>query len=200
MKTFILLFFSSIALMAEPLDLRKARISYEKEKAMLDERYVVWLGKMIASSPAADKDAYRQELARIPKNASTPKSDDDSKKEENSDATGSKIIKIDSQDAKGYKIGRLKEGQTVKIQYISGIWRAYGGWKEESPDNATVSQHKLAFVLSSRTGDTKITNPANTKDTPFEYKIVESGDYYLRMDDPAVDSNVGVVSYRISVD
>jgi hypothetical protein len=192
MKTFILLFFSSITLMAEPAALEQARKSYDTEKSKLDEKYVAWLEKMVASAPVSDKGAYRDELAKFSKNVG----ENDGEAEEN----WGKIIKIDSQDAKGYKIGRLKEGQTVKLQYISGIWRAYGGWKEESPDNATVSQHKLAFVLSSRTGDTTITNPSRTKDTPFEYQIVESGDYYLRMDDPAVDSNVGVVSYRISVD
>jgi hypothetical protein len=183
--------------MAEPAALEQARKSYDTEKSKIDDKYMAWLEKMVASAPVSDKGAYRDELAKFSKNVVEG---EDDKKEEEPEANWGKIIKIDSQDAKGYKIGRLKEGQTVKLQYISGIWRAYGGWKEESPDNATVSQHKLAFVLSSRTGDTTITNPSRTKDTPFEYQIVESGDYYLRMDDPAVDSNVGVVSYRISVD
>ncbi|MDB4725623.1 hypothetical protein OAF44_03785, partial [Akkermansiaceae bacterium] len=158
----------------------------------IDDKYVAWLERMVASSPPGDKDAYRQELAKFSKNAGG----DNGKKDEN----WGKIIKIDSQDTKGYKIGRLKEGQTIKLQYIAGIWRAYDGWTEESPDTARISQHKLAFVLSSRIGNIKITNPSRTKDTPFEYKIVESGNYYLRMDDPVVQSNEGVVSYRISVD
>jgi hypothetical protein len=197
MKTFILLFFSSITLMAEPAALEQARKSYESEISKIDEKYVTWLEKMIASAPISDKGAYRDELAKVSKNVREGIND---QKDEAPEENWGKIIKIDSQDAKGYKIGRLKEGQTVKLQYISGIWRAYGGWKEESPDSATTSQHKLAFVLSSRTGDTTITNPSRTKDTPFEYQIVENGEYYLRMDDPAVDSNVGVVSYRISID
>ena len=42
MTTFILLFYGTVSLMADPVELRQARLSYEKEKALLDEKYVVF--------------------------------------------------------------------------------------------------------------------------------------------------------------
>jgi hypothetical protein len=195
MKTFILLFFSSITLMAEPAALEQARKSYDTEKSKLDEKYVAWLEKMIASAPVSDKGAYRDELAKFSKG----KNANDKDETNDPDADWGKVVTIDSQAAQGYKLGRLKAGDRVKIQYVTGIWRAYPGWKEENPDKAITSQHKLAFVMSSREGDTIITNPENTANEPFEYTIIENGDYHIRITGHVLSTNFGKVQYRVEV-
>jgi hypothetical protein len=192
MKTITLLLASLTILQAEPSALTDMRKVYETEQKKIDEKYIKWLVREMDKVTGLDKQPFRDEIEKITgeKNPSEDKEVDEN---------WGKLVKIDSQELEGYKIGRLKAGDVVKIQYVSGIWRAYGGWREESPDNANTDQHKLAFVLSTNQGETIITTPQNTKSEPFEYTIIESGNYYIRMNDPAADSNSGVVQYRIEV-
>jgi hypothetical protein len=191
MKTITLLLASLAILQAEPSALTDMRKVYEGEQKKIDEKYVNWLVREMDKVTGLDKTPFRDEIAKIT-------GDKDSFVEEKKpDENWGKLVTIDSQDAMGYKMGRLKAGEVVKIQYVAGIWRAYGGWKEESPDIAITDNHKLSFVLSTNQGDTIITMPQNTKTKPFEYTIIESGNYYIRMNDNTADSNSGVVQYRI---
>lgn len=184
------LLLTSLIASADPPALESARKTYSEEQKKLDGKYVAWLSKMVTQVTGDDQEAYRKELASVRGESST---DGDS-------AVGwGRSIKIAADNADGYKLGRLKQGQTVRIMYEAGIWSAYSGWKEESPDNAKRLEHKLAFVKDSRKGNTTITTPQDTKDKPFEYTIVEDGHYFIRINDPAIDSNKGVVQYRIEI-
>ncbi len=193
MKIITLLIASLTILQAEPSALVDMRKVYENEQKKIDEKYLDWLKKRKVESSNEDKIFYQDEISKVSGVEIKPQEDIIRPD------TWGKVVTINSKEAGGYKIGRLKAGDVIKIQYVSGIWRAYGGWKDESPDNANTDQHKLAFVLSTNQGDTIITTPQNTKNAAFEYTIIESGNYYIRMNDPAPDSNSGIVQYRVEV-
>jgi hypothetical protein len=190
MKTITLLLASLTILQAEPSALTDMRKVYETEQKKIDDKYIAWLVREMDKATGLDKAPYRDEIMKITGEDAS---------EDNDDADWGKVVTIDSQTAQGYKLGRLKAGDRVKIQYVTGIWRAYPGWKEENPDKAITSQHKLAFVMSSREGDTIITNPENTVDQPFEYTIIENGDYHIRITGHVLSTNFGKVQYRVEV-
>jgi hypothetical protein len=190
MKTITLLLASLTILQAEPSALTDMRKVYEGEQKKIDDKYVNWLVREMDKATGLNKAPYRDEIMKITGEEAS---------EDNDDADWGKVVTIDSQAAQGYKLGRLKAGDRVKIQYVTGIWRAYPGWKEENPDKAITSQHKLAFVMASREGDTIITNPENTVDQPFEYTIIENGDYHIRITGHVLSTNFGKVQYRVEV-
>lgn len=187
---FLFLLTSSIAY-AEPIELTNTRNTYNQKQDELTKTYANWLTNKVSKTVGEDQKAYIQELRKL------NYFDKKEPLEIGNDFDGKNVI-IDARTGV-YKIGRLKEGDVVEIQYISGLWHAYPGWTKESPDDAKIDQHKLYFVLDGRNGNTNITQISNTIDEPFKYEIIVKGEYSLRMGDPQLDANDGFVKYKIRV-
>lgn len=109
-------------------------------------------------------------------------------------------VTVDSKSETGERIGSYSIGETITLQYVSGEWSAYVGWKLESPDSASVVQHKVALIFRSIRGeDTVVATPQGTENTPFQYVVEAKGTYYLKMNDPLAASNEGKVTYNVGV-
>lgn len=108
-------------------------------------------------------------------------------------------VEIDAETT-GKRIGSFLEGEEITLEYVKGDWVAYGGWKIESPDTANVPQHRIVLVHRAIDGkDTIITYPRDTKGNPLKIKIEVKGNYFLKIADPALDSNKGKVTYKVGV-
>jgi hypothetical protein len=193
---------TSLCFGGDPEALTKLRESWKNARANatapLDQKYLEALEKMKIELTRA---AMLTEAVAVENEIATLKATSDFQTLGGSKEPDKwKTVRVDSASPEGYRLGRLNEGQKISLQYVTGVWRAYGGWPTESPDNATVPQHKIALILKSRTGNTTIATPQKTSETPFQYQIIEKGEYFLKMNDPAIDSNVGMVQYKVSVE
>jgi len=108
-----------------------------------------------------------------------------------------RVIEI-AASSEGYQLGKLNKGQIIKLQYVEGTWSAYLGWQPESPDQATMPQHRICIVDESRPGKQHEV-PSGTKTKPFHFKVPDDAQYTVRIADPQLQSNTGKVSYAIEI-
>ena len=95
----------------------------------------------------------------------------------------------------GISIARLAETQTLTLQYVSGTWGDGGALTHLSPDDLnTPGGCRLRLVGP----DTSIIVPYRTKKSPFTFKILIPGEYFLRTNDGSPADNPGEVIYRVS--
>lgn len=182
-----------LAYSAEPYDLVKNRQVFEEKKQILTDQYTNWLKGRMKNSNGAEYEAYKKELNLFEKQ-------EEAKVDEpvNKVIDGRKI-RIDAREG-SYRIGKLKEGDRVQIQYDDGIWTAYPEWAKESPENPKIAQHRLLFVI--KDGDiVKVSMPLiNTVEKPFEYTVTEESDCYLMIaGNKILSDNDGIVRYRINL-
>lgn len=193
MKSIITYLLLTATLFAEPADLIKNRETLETKKKELETLYTNWLEKRISESSGDDQIAYSHELKTL-------KGEPDNKPEPIvSNYVDGRTINIDSK--KGfYRIGKLKAGDKIRLQYDSGIWTSYPDWLKESPENPRVGQHRLHFVVKDGDVEAVSVTLTNTAKKPFEHTMEENGDVYLMMDGLHVlTDNDGAVKYRMEI-
>lgn len=108
-----------------------------------------------------------------------------------------RVIEI-AANSEGYQLGKLNKGQIIKLQYVEGTWSAYLGWQPESPDQATMPQHRVCIVDESSPGKQHEV-PSGTKKKTFHFKVPNDAQYTVRIADPQLQSNTGKVSYAIEI-
>lgn len=163
------------------------------KKKELDTLYVNWLEKRISEASLDEQGAYVKEFKimrgepLITPNVIV------------SNVVEGKNVNIDSK--KGfYRIGKLKAGDKIRLQYDSGIWTSYPDWLKESPENPRVGQHRIHFVVKDGDVESVSVTLTHTAKKPFEHIMGDDGDVYLMMDGLHVlNDNDGVVKYRMEI-
>ena len=118
-------------------------------------------------------------------------------------------VKIPANSPDGYRIGPVKAGDVITLQYVEGKWKAWGGIATSSPDEAREEsgkegQCRLVIAEASRNGvPGKILKvvPAETIGKPFIYKVATTrDDIVLRIAaNSNAPSNPGQVTYKLKV-
>ncbi|RCS53892.1 hypothetical protein DTL42_01615 [Bremerella cremea] len=83
-------------------------------------------------------------------------------------------VMVDSQLAVGYMIGAVKKGDTIRLSYISGKWKAWGRLASESPDAEYIGGgEKCRLALSALENQSEIVKlavvPGMTDIRPFTW-------------------------------
>ena len=180
---------------AEPYDLVKNRQVYEEKQKQLTQQYVGWLKAKTKESNGASYAAYKKELDSILESGGNLEKEE----EEKTELEDGKRVRIDAKEGE-YRIGNLKKGDVVQVQYVQGIWTSYPDWEMESPENPKIGQHKLYFTI--KDGDVyKVRIPIlKTKEKIFEYTLEEDNECHLIMGGAKLLSdNNGSVIYKINV-
>ena len=195
MKSIITYLLLTATLFAEPADLTKNRETLETKKKEFETLYVNWLEKRVLESSGEDQIAYSNELKTL-KGETIDKID---KEPIAPNFVDGRTISVDAKKGH-YRIGKLKAGDKIRLQYDSGIWSSYPDWPKESPESPRVSQHRLHFVVKDGDVEAVSVTLTNTAKKPFEHTMEKDGDVYLMMDgvDVIVD-NDGVVKYRMEI-
>lgn len=196
MKSTITYLLLTASIFAEPADLVKNRETLETKKKELETIYVNWLEKRISESSGDDQAAYEKELKPL---KWEPLKSDNKPEPLVSNYVDGRTINIDAK--KGYyRIGKLKAGDKIRLQYDSGIWSSYPDWPKESPENPRVGQHRLHFVVKDRDVEAVSVILTHTAKKPFEHVMEKEGDVYLMMDGvDVITDNDGVVKYRMDI-
>ena len=109
-----------------------------------------------------------------------------------------KIITIDAKSNKGTSIGMAKAGDTIEIQYVSGMWKKGPKYRIESPDEEGALKQTL--LVNGRDHEYVLARiPRGTKENPFRFSVVEKAEYALRMDDGDHSDNTGSVRYSVKI-
>lgn len=109
-------------------------------------------------------------------------------------------VEIEAASA-GVSLGKLRPGDKIVMQYMSGSWKAYGTWDMQSPDDAgVIAQHRLAVQYSDNEGKPMRDDvPCNTARRGHIYVVTGEGEHFLRIADPVLDANEGSVIYKVQV-
>jgi hypothetical protein len=109
-----------------------------------------------------------------------------------------KFVEIDA-TTEGTSLGKLGAGQKIRLNYVEGIWTSYKGWEPSSPDDAKILTNRLRIVGVTGKGKSIAEVPLNTKRQTFVFRVVEDGEYFLRIRDAVLDSNAGKVKYKVAI-
>ncbi len=104
----------------------------------------------------------------------TPMSDEPMSGSSNATSTTTKEVTVDSQTPVGYLVGPMKQGDKLRLSYISGKWKAWGRLATESPDSVNIGggdKCRMA-ICELRNQEQVITLtlvPAETSSKPFTW-------------------------------
>jgi hypothetical protein len=136
----------------------------------------------------AVKAAYDKLVSDIDKVAK-----DNVKKQRESDG---KIIEI-SAESEGVPVGPCAKGQIIELEYIEGRWGDGGALNNLSPDSQGTPGGCRMEILKPD-GTTEMVG-TNTATTPWIFKVIQKGQYSLRICDSSRPGNPGSVKYRVII-
>lgn len=95
-----------------------------------------------------------------------------------------KEVTIKSQSPVGYMVGPLKQGDKLKLSYISGKWKAWGRLATESPDAVNIGGgDKCRLAICEFRNETEVVTltlvPAETSTRPFTWTAKQDYDHIL---------------------
>jgi hypothetical protein len=113
---------------------------------------------------------------------------------------------IPANDPDGYKLGDLRQGDIITLQYVDGVWKDHGGIATENPDTQTAKDPASALVIArgsakGKPGDVLTVVPGGTANKPFSYTVQTTrSDLVLRINKNSENpKNPGKVSYHVKV-
>ncbi len=117
-------------------------------------------------------------------------------------------VVIPSNDPNGYRIGAVKRGDTITLQYMEGLWKSQGGIATENPDNPKASYGDNDRVVIAEAADSKGKAgtvlrivPPDTVAKPFTYVFQTTrDDVVLRIHNNSErKQNPGTVTYKVKL-
>lgn len=112
---------------------------------------------------------------------------------------------IAASDPNGYKIGSVKAGDSVTLQYREGKWKSWGMYATLSPDDVPGESDKCKVVISKAAvkggppGEVIVLVPGGTATTPFTYVFTADCDAVVRIADAGNPKAPGSVIYSCSI-
>ena len=117
-------------------------------------------------------------------------------------------IIIPANDPNGYRLGGVKRGDTITLQYVEGVWKSQGGIATESPDRlaATYGDNDRLVIArgidaKGQPGDVIKIVPPETAAKPFTFVFPTSRDeVVLRINsNSGRKENPGKVTYKMKL-
>ena len=107
----------------------------------------------------------------------------------------------------GYRLGAVRQGDVITLQYEKGLWKAYGHIPTDKPDAAVLDhedQSRLVIAhapVNGKPGDVIVVVPGETATKPFTFTVpAPADDFVLRIyknsDNP---KNPGSVVYHVKI-
>jgi hypothetical protein len=82
---------------------------------------------------------------------------------------------------------------------VEGTWTSYKAWAPNSPDDTKIATNRLRVVGVTGKGKSLVEVPLDTRRHTFVFRVVEDGEYFMRIGDPVLDSNAGKVKYKVAI-
>jgi hypothetical protein len=115
-------------------------------------------------------------------------------------------VTIEANDPDSYRLGDLRQGDLITLQYIEGLWKDHGGIATENPDAQTGKDPASALVIArgsakGKPGEVLAVVPADTAKKPFTYLVQTTrSDVVLRINKNSESGkSPGKVSYHVKV-
>lgn len=116
-------------------------------------------------------------------------------------------VTIPANDPNGYRIGAVKRGDTITLQYVEGMWKDHGGIATANPDEAKIDggeENRLVIARGSvngAPGDLIKLVPAETRKKAFVYVFQTSRDDVVLRINTNSDrkQNPGAVTYTMTL-
>jgi formylglycine-generating enzyme required for sulfatase activity len=107
----------------------------------------------------------------------------------------------------GYRLGAVRQGDVITLQYEKGLWKAYGHIPTDNPDAAVLDhedQSRLVIAhapANGKPGDVIVMVPAETASKPFTFTApATADDFVLRINKNSDNlKNPGSVVYRVKI-
>jgi hypothetical protein len=119
------------------------------------------------------------------------------------------VMELTAKSERGASVGPMKSGQVLRLQYVSGKWKAWGNLATASPDDPNERErgdaNRLAIVSAPASGDveTLAVVPAGTAANAFEFIAPRDlENVALRINDKDGDWSKnpdGRVTYRVQL-
>jgi len=113
---------------------------------------------------------------------------------------------IPANSAAGFKLGAVKQGDIITLQYIDGKWKGHGHIPTENPDTTTDSEDESRLVIArppkgKKPGDVIVVVPRETTTKPFVYTVATTrDDVILRINKNSDNKdNPGSVVYQVTI-
>jgi len=118
------------------------------------------------------------------------------------------IVIVPANNPNGYRMGAVKRGDSITLQYVEGKWKSQGGIASESPDRlaATYGDNDRLVIARAmddkgQPGDVIKVVPAETATQPFTFVFPTSrDDVVLRINaNSSRKENPGTVTYKMKL-
>jgi len=202
----------------DPPELVRLRSAYDAAVARalkpLTETYLTELTKIQDAYTKAAKldealkvaEAIKGAKERLAVVAPTPAGDSGVSPSSTVVPTGQEIrVTIPANDPNGYRIGSVKRGDTITLQYADGMWKNHGGIATANPDDPKVDggdENRLVIArgaVNGAPGELIKLVPGETRKKPFVYVFQTSRDNVVLRISTNSDrkQNPGAVSYSM---
>ena len=106
----------------------------------------------------------------------------------------------------GFKLGAVKQGDIITLQYLDGKWKGHGHLATENPDTTTDSEDESRLVIArgpkgNKPGDVIVVVPRDTAAKAWSYTVATSReDIVLRINKNSEQKdNPGSVVYKVTI-
>ena len=112
---------------------------------------------------------------------------------------------IPANTAEGFKIGSVRQGDVITLQYVEGLWKAHGNIPTENPDGPIKNDDDRLCIARGpargKPGDVLAIVPAGTAINPFTFTVPTTrDDVVLRIHKNSDDrKNPGAVTYQVRI-
>lgn len=205
----------------EPLELPRLRASYEaalqRVSKPVNDTYLSELTKLRDAYTKAGKLPEALAIATemniiktrlgLPTEQITAKPAEATLSQPQSVAGNERDVTIPANSPDGYALGAVKKGDTITLQYVSGLWKDHGFTATANPDDAKAEEGddiRLVLALPSDKGQPgKLVKlvPPGTAATPFTFTFPTTRDQVvLRINsNRGGEKSPGKVVYRIQL-
>ena len=116
-------------------------------------------------------------------------------------------VTIPANDPNGYRLGSVKRGDIITLQYVDGMWKDHGGIATANPDDPKVDggdENRLVIArgaVNGAPGELIKLVPADTRKKPFVYVFQTSRDDVVLRINANSDrkQNPGAVTYSMNL-
>jgi hypothetical protein len=120
----------------------------------------------------------------------------------------SRTADIPPNDPNGFSLGTIREGDTITLQYVKGLWKGHGNIATANPDaidEVTGDKYRLVIAAAAKDGKPGpviLIIPPGTAERPYVYHVpatAEAAVLRIHENSDRTD-NPGSVTYKIKIE